>query len=105
MPGTCCTEQCVPPAAFVTVTELLWCWRPQIADENDNTVRRGQKGEIQVKGYSVMKGYWGDPAKTKEVGPSNTPARAVAPRTLSEAAVTGVAVRATVHRGWLDEDW
>jgi acyl-CoA synthetase (AMP-forming)/AMP-acid ligase II len=36
-------------------------------DENLKMVPRGVKGEILTKGYSVMRGYWGDDAKTKEV--------------------------------------
>lgn len=31
------------------------------------TVERGENGELCVKGYSVMKGYWNDPAKTAQV--------------------------------------
>jgi fatty-acyl-CoA synthase len=29
-------------------------------------VARGQEGELQTKGYSVMLGYWGDDKKTRE---------------------------------------
>jgi hypothetical protein len=40
---------------------------PQIVDEDLKVVPRNTKGEIVTKGYSVMLGYWGDEAKTKEV--------------------------------------
>jgi fatty-acyl-CoA synthase len=39
----------------------------RIADpETGATVRRGQTGEFCTRGYSVMKGYWGDEEKTRE---------------------------------------
>ncbi len=34
--------------------------------ETGETVPRGERGEFCTKGYSVMHGYWGDPAKTRE---------------------------------------
>ena len=39
----------------------------KIVDPNTgNVVPRGETGELCTLGYSVMKGYWGDPAKTAE---------------------------------------
>jgi fatty-acyl-CoA synthase len=39
----------------------------KIADpETGATVQRGQTGEFCTRGYSVMKGYWGDEEKTRE---------------------------------------
>jgi fatty-acyl-CoA synthase len=39
----------------------------RIADpETRATVQRGQTGEFCTRGYSVMKGYWGDEEKTRE---------------------------------------
>jgi fatty-acyl-CoA synthase len=29
-------------------------------------VPRGERGELCTRGYSVMHGYWGDEAKTRE---------------------------------------
>lgn len=34
--------------------------------ESGTTVPRGQSGELCTRGYSVMHGYWGDEAKTRE---------------------------------------
>ena len=38
----------------------------KIADENGNTVKAGERGELMTRGYSVMKGYWDDAAMTAE---------------------------------------
>ena len=39
----------------------------QIVDEAGAQVPRGTPGELCTRGYSVMAGYWNDPAKTAEV--------------------------------------
>ncbi|WP_140722260.1 AMP-binding protein [Pseudomonas sp. Hp2] len=39
----------------------------RIVDGDGNVVPRGQTGELHTRGYSVMKGYWNDPARTAEV--------------------------------------
>lgn len=36
----------------------------KLVDEKGNTVRVGEKGEVLTRGYSVMKGYWGEEEKT-----------------------------------------
>ncbi len=38
-----------------------------IVDGDDATVDRGVAGEFCTRGYSVMSGYWNEPAKTAEV--------------------------------------
>lgn len=39
----------------------------KIIDELGRIVPRGTQGELCTRGYSVMRGYWGDPQKTREV--------------------------------------
>jgi len=39
----------------------------KVVDEEGKVVPRGQLGELCVRGYSVMLGYWDDEDKTKEV--------------------------------------
>ncbi|CAF1235808.1 unnamed protein product [Didymodactylos carnosus] len=38
----------------------------KLVNNNGETVPIGEEGEIYVRGYSVMKGYWGDEEKTRE---------------------------------------
>ncbi len=38
----------------------------KIVDETGETVAVGEKGELLTRGYSVMKGYWNDDARTRE---------------------------------------
>lgn len=38
----------------------------KIADADGKTVPRGTQGELLTRGYSVMRGYWNDPEKTRE---------------------------------------
>ncbi len=39
----------------------------KIVDEQGQVVPRGQLGELCVRGYSVMLGYWEDHEKSQEV--------------------------------------
>lgn len=39
----------------------------KVVDSQGRCVPRGVQGEIHTRGYSVMKGYWEDPVKTREV--------------------------------------
>jgi fatty-acyl-CoA synthase len=38
----------------------------RIVDEEGRVVPRGETGELHTRGYSVMRGYWHDPARTAE---------------------------------------
>jgi fatty-acyl-CoA synthase len=38
----------------------------KIVDSEGRVVPRGEKGELLTRGYSVMLGYWNDPARTAE---------------------------------------
>jgi fatty-acyl-CoA synthase len=39
----------------------------KVVDEQGRCVPRGEQGELHTRGYSVMKGYWQEPEKTREV--------------------------------------
>ncbi len=39
----------------------------KVVDAQGRCVPRGTQGELHTRGYSVMKGYWGEPEKTREV--------------------------------------
>lgn len=51
-----------------TVGRLLPHVSAKVVDPADhsNILPIGQRGELAVSGYSVMKGYWNDPVRTKE---------------------------------------
>lgn len=38
----------------------------RIVDQDGHPVKRGEPGELEVKGPNVMKGYWNDPNKTEQ---------------------------------------
>ena len=38
----------------------------QVVDKKGKIVRKGETGELLVRGYSVMLGYWGENDKTAE---------------------------------------
>jgi fatty-acyl-CoA synthase len=39
----------------------------KVIDKSGQIVPRGETGELCVRGYSVMRGYWDDPVRTEEV--------------------------------------
>jgi fatty-acyl-CoA synthase len=49
-----------------TVGRVMPHLEVKIVDEHGQTVPRGTKGELCTRGYSVMKGYWGDDARTAD---------------------------------------
>lgn len=51
-----------------SVGRLLPHVEAKVVDPSNHskTVQRGERGELAVSGYLVMKGYWGDEMKTKE---------------------------------------
>jgi fatty-acyl-CoA synthase len=38
----------------------------KVVDESGRTLKPGERGELCTRGYSVMQGYWGDEARTRE---------------------------------------
>jgi fatty-acyl-CoA synthase len=38
----------------------------KVIDKDGRVVPRGTPGELLTRGYSVMRGYWGEPARTRE---------------------------------------
>ncbi len=49
-----------------TVGQVLPHIEIKVIDTEGKTVPRGETGEFCTRGYSVMKGYWNDPEKTRE---------------------------------------
>jgi len=47
-----------------TVGKVVPHVEAKIVNERSEIVARGQVGEICVRGYSIMLGYWEDPEKT-----------------------------------------
>ena len=50
-----------------TVGQIQSRLEAKVIDESGGVVPPGETGELCVRGYSVMKGYWGDEARTREV--------------------------------------
>nr|XP_029709407.1 acyl-CoA synthetase family member 2, mitochondrial-like isoform X1 [Aedes albopictus] len=49
-----------------TVGHLTDHYEAKVVDQDGNTVPFGTSGELLVRGYGTMLGYWGDEQKTKE---------------------------------------
>ncbi|MBY0455123.1 MAG: AMP-binding protein [Burkholderiaceae bacterium] len=49
-----------------TVGRIQPMLEAKVVDAEGNTVPVGDKGELLVRGYSVMQGYWSDAARTQE---------------------------------------
>ena len=50
-----------------TVGRVLDHMEVKLVDEEGNVVPRGDKGEIVMRGFAVMLGYWRDEKRTREV--------------------------------------
>ncbi|MDH4109506.1 MAG: AMP-binding protein [Gammaproteobacteria bacterium] len=55
-----------PELRVTTVGRALPHTEIKIVDEDGDIVPRGVPGELCTRGYCVMRGYWGDPARTAE---------------------------------------
>ena len=68
--NTCASAMTWPGApddvAINTVGKPLPHIEMRIADEQGNTLPRGQVGEVNTRGYTVFEGYVKDPEKTAE---------------------------------------
>ena len=64
------TFQCAPDDTLerraFTVGRVLPHIEVKIVDEDGRIVPTGQMGELCIRGYSVMQGYWGDPVATAD---------------------------------------
>jgi fatty-acyl-CoA synthase len=49
-----------------TVGRVMPHVQVKIIDADGRVVPRGERGELCTRGYSVMRGYWGDPERTRE---------------------------------------
>jgi fatty-acyl-CoA synthase len=43
------------------------CEKAKVVDEEGRIVPLGQKGELCIRGYGVMRGYWNDSEQTARV--------------------------------------
>lgn len=50
-----------------TVGHLMDHLEAKIVDSNNNVVPMGSPGELCIRGYPTMLGYWKDDKKTKEI--------------------------------------
>lgn len=51
---------------LTTVGKILPHLSAKIVDRDGNVVRRGERGELWMSGYSLMKGYWKNAVKTDD---------------------------------------
>ena len=65
------STQSFPTDDLETKSQTVGCVHPHlevkiVEPESGDTVERGQAGELCVRGYSVMQGYWNDPKSTAQ---------------------------------------
>uniref|UniRef100_A0A2H1WA28 Medium-chain acyl-CoA ligase ACSF2, mitochondrial n=1 Tax=Spodoptera frugiperda TaxID=7108 RepID=A0A2H1WA28_SPOFR len=67
---TACIFQSIPGDSIDVVAETVGYIQDhveaKVVDEKGNTVPFGSPGELVVRGYNIMIGYWDDPAKTRQ---------------------------------------
>ncbi|XP_068085266.1 medium-chain acyl-CoA ligase ACSF2, mitochondrial-like [Anabrus simplex] len=56
-----------PAVCSTTVGKVMDHSEAKVVDKNGRMVPMGQPGELWIRGYLTMLGYWGDEEKTKEV--------------------------------------
>lgn len=61
-----CFNQFERPSKPGTVGQPLMGVEIRCVDENDDEVRRGERGEVVIRGHNVMKGYYKRPEATAE---------------------------------------
>ena len=47
------------------ITKLHLFYQAKVIDQNNRMVPMGQPGELCLRGYSLLKEYWGDEEKTR----------------------------------------
>ncbi|MCA1639333.1 MAG: AMP-binding protein, partial [Acidobacteria bacterium] len=61
-----CFNQFAKPSKPGTVGQPIFGVEVKCVDENDREVKRGERGEVVIRGHNVMKGYYKRPEATAE---------------------------------------
>lgn len=46
---------------------IFWDLQAKVVDPEGRMVPMGTPGELWVRGYAIMRGYWGEEDKTKDI--------------------------------------